>query len=359
MQDTQKQQVLALLRKFVDPISGKDLIASERIEGLVLSSEGVLSFIFMSSPDSKVIDEQLSKDLKAALISINFITDVKIILSAKTTAKVSGGAQKAQPLSSSRQKGDGKRRPDHVKKIILIASAKGGVGKSSMTVNLAGALDDKGYNVGVLDADAYGPSLPLMFGLRGEKPYTNDDKKIIPLVSENIKLMSLGFLAPADAAVVWRGPMVTSAISQMLFDVVWAEAEAPLDYLLIDSPPGTGDILITLAQRAIIDGVIIVSTPQEAALEDVRRGIAMFDKLEIPILGCIENMAYLDPPFAKSRQYLFGESGVKLLCQKTGLSFLGEIPLLPNIGRFADNGEIASKSDQDIKYIFENICKNI
>ncbi|MGL1920509.1 MAG: Mrp/NBP35 family ATP-binding protein [Hyphomicrobiales bacterium] len=220
-----------------------------------------------------------------------------------------------------------------VKNIILVASGKGGVGKSTVSANLAMALAASGAKVGLLDADIYGPSLPTMFGLY-EKPQLNENKQMMPLEKFGIKLMSIGFIADTNKAMIWRGPMIQGALLQMLNECAWGE----LDHLVIDLPPGTGDIQLTLVQKFKIAGAVIVSTPQILALDDVRRGIQMFEQTKIPILGIVENMAYFESADGV-KNYVFGKGGARMIAEKIGVDLLAEIPLLPIIGQQSDMGE--------------------
>ena len=248
-----------------------------------------------------------------------------------------------------------------VDSIIAISSAKGGVGKSTVTINLAAALAKKGCKVGILDADIYGPSVPTMMDVEGYVPKSikiDDKSKIEPVESYNVKIMSIGFFTKLDQAVVWRGPMASKALNQMIFDTHWGE----LDFLFLDLPPGTGDIHLSLVQSLPITGSIIVSTPQNVALADARRGIKMFqqDSISVPILGLIENMAYFKTDKSDTRHYIFGESGVKYLSKDLNINFLGEIPIFQSLREASDFGRPASLQEStDVSNIFEEISKNM
>ena len=220
-----------------------------------------------------------------------------------------------------------------VRNAIAVASAKGGVGKSTTCVNLALSLAARGVRVGVLDADIYGPSLPLIMGVR-EMPEATPDDKMRPIVKEGLALMSIGFVAGENAPVIWRGPLLGRALQQFLDQVEWGE----LDYLFIDLPPGTGDIPLTLSQTLALSGAVAVTTPQDVALEDVERGIAMFERVEVDILGLIENMSYFNCPQCGKRHEVFGYSGGRQLAERLEIPFLGEIPLDPAIGSGGDRG---------------------
>ena len=248
-----------------------------------------------------------------------------------------------------------------VDSIIAISSAKGGVGKSTVTINLAAALAKKGCKVGILDADIYGPSVPTMMDVEGYIPKSikiNDKSKIEPVKNYDIKIMSIGFFTKLDQAVVWRGPMASKALNQMIFDTHWGE----LDFLFLDLPPGTGDIHLSLVQSLPITGSIIVSTPQNVALADARRGIKMFqqDSISVPILGLIENMAYFKTEDSDTKHYIFGEAGVKYLSKDLNINFLGEIPLFKSLREASDFGRPGSlQESSDVSVIFEEISKNV
>ena len=248
-----------------------------------------------------------------------------------------------------------------VDSIIAISSAKGGVGKSTVTINLAAALAKKGCKVGILDADIYEPSVPTMMDVEGYVPKSikiDDKSKIEPVESYNVKIMSIGFFTKLDQAVVWRGPMASKALNQMIFDTHWGE----LDFLFLDLPPGTGDIHLSLVQSLPITGTIIVSTPQNVALADARRGIKMFqqDSISVPILGLIENMAYFKTDESDIKHYIFGESGVKYLSKDLNINFLGEIPIFQSLREASDFGRPGSiQESSDVSNIFEEISKNM
>ena len=248
-----------------------------------------------------------------------------------------------------------------VDSIIAISSAKGGVGKSTLTVNLAASLAKKGCKVGILDADIYGPSVPTMMDVEGYVPKAvkiNDVSKIEPAESYGVKIMSIGFFTKLDQAVVWRGPMASKALNQMIFDTNWGD----LDFLFLDLPPGTGDIHLSLVQALPINGAIIVSTPQNVALADARRGIKMFqqDSISVPILGLIENMAYFQAEESDEKNYIFGEAGVKYLSKDLNIEFLGEVPIYKSLREASDFGRPASLQEStDVSEVFDNISKSV
>jgi ATP-binding protein involved in chromosome partitioning len=248
-----------------------------------------------------------------------------------------------------------------VDSIIAVSSAKGGVGKSTLTINLAATLAKKGCKVGILDADIYGPSVPTMMDVEGYVPKSikvNGESKIEPIESYGVKIMSIGFFTKLDQAVVWRGPMASKALNQMIFDTNWGE----LDFLFLDLPPGTGDIHLSIVQSLPITGSIIISTPQNVALADARRGIKMFqqDNISVPILGLVENMAYFKTDDSKEKHYIFGEAGVKYLSKDLNINFLGEIPLFKSLREASDFGRPGSlQESSEISDIFDDISKNV
>ncbi|HAB15138.1 MAG TPA: chromosome partitioning protein, partial [Verrucomicrobiales bacterium] len=232
-----------------------------------------------------------------------------------------------------------KNRLPHIRRVVAVASGKGGVGKSTCSVNLACALRHLGARVGLLDGDIYGPSIPLMMGIQ-ERPQVNDDEQLIPPFAHGVKLMSMGFLIGDDQPVIWRGPMIQKTMQQFIHQVNWGE----LDYLLVDLPPGTGDAQLSLCQIVPLDGGVIVTTPQQASIGVVRKGMAMFEKVQVPILGIIENMSYFSAPDG-SRIDIFGHGGGAAEAQRKGVPFLGEIPLLPSVREGGDRGVPAVVSD--------------
>lgn len=294
--------------------------------------------------DTKGADSDASKTLEVLMVKTlsekTGVKDIQImsgapdasakhnLISNMATKPATGGGHR--PLGSGATVNDALAK---VKNIILVASGKGGVGKSTVSANLAMALAAQGAKVGLLDADIYGPSLPTMFGIK-QKPQLNENKQMMPLEKFGIKLMSIGFIADTNKAMIWRGPMIQGALLQMLNECAWGE----LDHLVIDLPPGTGDIQLTLVQKFKIAGAVIVSTPQILALDDVRRGIQMFEKTNIPILGIVENMAYFESDDGV-KNYIFGKGGARMIAEKIKIDLLAEIPLLPIIGQQSDMGE--------------------
>jgi ATP-binding protein involved in chromosome partitioning len=289
--------------------------------------EGRVSFAIQTTPDKAKSLETLRAAAEAAVKSVPGVTEVLVALTADRPA----GSGKAPPEVQT-SGGEIRQAKLDVRHIIAVASGKGGVGKSTTAANLALALAAKNLRVGLLDADVYGPSMPLLFGIT-HKP-ESDGKIIHPISSHGIKLMSIGFLIDANTAMVWRGPMVMSAITQMLKDVDWGT----LDVLVVDMPPGTGDAQLTMAQQTRLAGAVIVSTPQDMALADARRGVAMFKKVDVPILGVIENMSYFCCPNCGTRTDLFGHGGAEAEAERLSVPFLGEIPLHSRIRELSDAG---------------------
>lgn len=332
-----KQQVENRLDAISDPVTGKGLYTSGRVSGLEAREDGKVSFTIEAPSDAAERYVAVRAEAEAAARSISGVTSVAAVLTAHEPK-----AARANGLS-------------RVKHVIAVASAKGGVGKSTVAVNLACALASLGMKTGLLDLDVYGPSAPTLLGVHGRKPQANPDKTINPIEAHGLKTMSIGYLVNAEQAMIWRGAMATSAVRQMLEDVAWGE----LDVLLLDLPPGTGDVQLTLVQRTPLAGAVIVSTPQEMALADVRRGIAMFDKTHAPILGVIENMAYFETPDG-SRAYIFGEGGARRTAEQAGAPFLGEIPIDVRLRESADAGAplVTTQSDHPVAQRFREIAQS-
>ena len=240
-----------------------------------------------------------------------------------------------------------------IKNIIAVASGKGGVGKSTVALNLAVALAQRGQSVGLLDADIYGPSVPKMSGLEGQRPQQNDAGKLVPLSAHGLKIMSIGFMLQKDAPLVWRGPMVQTAVYQMLRDVAWGTREKPLDVLIVDMPPGTGDAQLTLAQKVPVSGAVIVSTPQDIALIDARKAVAMFRKVNVEILGVIENMSTHICSKCGHEEHIFGHGGARKEAERLGVPFLGEIPLDAEIRKNSDEGRPVTED------VFKKIVQSV
>ncbi len=321
------ENVLQSLKQVVHPEKGINIVDLKMVENLVVESSKI-SFSLVSVKQN---DPLLASIKKAATIALKntFGPEVenKIYISTSHLAKKSPEINRG-PLSG-------------VNNIIAVASGKGGVGKSTIAVNLAVALAKTGASVGLLDADVYGPSIPKMFGLEGERPVIRQDgnrELMVPIEKYGVKVLSLGFFVNPEDALVWRGPMATNALKQLITLGDWGE----LDYLLIDLPPGTGDIHLTMVQEVAVTGAIIVSTPQQVALADVIKGIAMFagDKINVPVLGLIENMSWFTPAeLPENKYFIFGKEGCKKLAQDLGLDLLAQIPLVQSICEKGDSGK--------------------
>lgn len=326
------EDILKALGTVQEPDLGKDLVTLNMVRDIDIQGNHISFTVVLTTPACPLKD-LISKDCVDAIKKLKKEADVKVNFTSSTTTI---RADKSNVLPG-------------VKNIIAVVSGKGGVGKSTVSANLALALSQGGASVGLMDADIYGPSVPIMFGVRGERPMmTNVDGKamIIPLEKYGIKLLSIGLLVDEKNAVVWRGPMASSAIRQFITDVNWGE----LDYLVIDMPPGTGDIHLTLMQTAPVTGVIVVTTPQDVALADARKGIAMFSQaqLNVPVIGLVENMSYFIPAeLPQNKYYIFGKEGGKRLADEYDLPFLGQIPLVQSIREGGDTGVPAMISDDE------------
>lgn len=323
-------QVRAALDAVKDPVSGKGLVASGRVSGLVVRPDGKVGFVIETAVGAA--DETLRKAAETAATKVPGVSNVTAVLTAEamTGARSVPAAPTSRPIPAPPPGQTPISRP--ARGIIAVASAKGGVGKSTVAVNLAVAAARSGLRVGLLDADVFGPSLPTMLGAVGIKPDVKG-KQMQPVMAHGLATMSIGYLVDPDQAVVWRGPMVMSAVSQLITDTDWGD----LDLLFIDTPPGTGEVQLTLVQKLPLDGAVIVSTPQEVALADVRRGVGMFRKTAVPVLGVIENMAWFEQPDG-SRAYIFGQGGAERTAAELGVPFLGALPILPALREGGDAG---------------------
>jgi ATP-binding protein involved in chromosome partitioning len=318
-----REEVLKALERVVDPASGKNVAASGMVEGLVVKS-GNVGFALEVPPERGREAEPLRKQCEDAVAALPGVLSVTAVLTAHQ-GKVPDAPRAAPPPQPSGIAGVGS--------IVAVASGKGGVGKSTVAVNLAIGLSKLGLKVGLLDADIYGPSVPRLLAIR-DKPAQGADHKLIPIEKFGIKTMSIGFLVDEDTAMIWRGPMVQSALTQMMNDVLWS----PLDVLVIDMPPGTGDAQLTIAQRVPLKGSVIVSTPQDLALIDARKAIAMFEKIKVPILGIVENMSVYVCPNCGHENHIFGHGGARATAERMGAAFLGEVPLVGSIREMSDAG---------------------
>jgi len=319
------------------PAGGQSLPASGRLSQIVIEGERV-AFAIAIDPTEAQAMAPVREAAQKCVEALPGVSRALVSLTADRPAGESGGAAPAQPL---REPGNRKtpspnaraQKIDGVKHVVAVASGKGGVGKSTTACNIALGLAALGLKVGVMDADIYGPSMPKLFGLAG-KPKAGPDRKIVPLENYGVKVMSIGFMVDEETPMIWRGPMVMSAITQMLREVNWGE----LDVMIVDMPPGTGDAQLTMAQATPLAGAVIVSTPQDLALLDARRGVAMFQRTEIPVLGIVENMATYICPACGHVEHIFGHGGARAEAEKLGVPFLGEVPLNMAIRETSDAG---------------------
>ncbi|WP_295849298.1 iron-sulfur cluster carrier protein ApbC [Tardiphaga sp.] len=351
-----KQQVLDGLAKVNSP-RGVPLLHANVLSEISVSDGKVLFSINVEASEARAW-EGVRAQAEAAVRAIPGVTGAMVALTAERKAGVApapataghaGHSHGVQPVSAHRPPANPAGSPmsrqaeiPGVTAVIAVASGKGGVGKSTTSLNLALALRDLGLRVGLLDADIYGPSVPRLTGIR-DKPTLDDNKKMIPIAKFGLSIMSIGFLVEEETAMIWRGPMVMSAITQMLRDVAWGT----LDVLVVDMPPGTGDAQLTLAQNVPLKGAVIVSTPQDLALIDARRGLAMFSKVNVPVLGIIENMSYFQCPECGTRSDIFGHGGARHEAERLGVPFLGEVPLHMSIRAMSDAGTPVVASEPD------------
>lgn len=335
--DLKIDEIKSRLHELKSPIDGKDIISSGLVSSILFKNGDVKIIIEADQNDIPKI-EPLTDAIIKTLSSINGVEKVSPILTAHS---INNGQSPVGSPSQERKKPNIESiRPDNIGKIIAIASAKGGVGKSTIAFNLAQSLAKRGKKVGLLDADIYGPSLPTLLGHTTKIAQASDNGKIDPIEAHGLKAMSMGFVVNQGQALIWRGPMLLKALTQLFMGTNWGE----LDYLVVDMPPGTGDVQISLAQQARLDGVIIVSTPQEMALADVRRGIDMFQKAKVSVLGLIENMSVLIDENSGAEIDLFGKGGAKKAAGEIGINYLGEVNFYPSLQKASDNGQVAPNS---------------
>lgn len=322
-----RERIIKVLKSVNYPGFNRDIISFGLVKDILVEGSKVTLSIVLPKPDQK-LQSAIEEEVRKAIFGIPGVEDLSMKIGSRPQKQITTDAG-----------GEKSKLPD-IKYYIAVASGKGGVGKSTIATNLSLAISKKREKVGLMDADIWGPSAPLMMGI-SEKPRATADDKIVPIEKFGLKVMSIGFLVNEEDAVIWRGPMVHGAIKQFIEDVEWSGT----DYLVIDLPPGTGDAQLSLAQTAPISGGVIVTTPQDVALVDVRRGILMFNKLNIPIVGIVENMSYLDMPDVDGKIDIFGRGGGRRMAEKFEVPFLGEIPIDPRIRIGGDNGTPIVESD--------------
>ena len=333
-----EQALQAALQTVIDPNTGKDFVSTKSLKNLQIKDNDVSFDVVLGYPAKSQIPT-LRKDLIAAAKTVAGVSNVSVNISSVIAAHA---AQRGVQLLP------------QVKNIIAVASGKGGVGKSTTAANLALALAAEGASVGLLDADIYGPSQPMMMGIEG-RPESEDGKTMDPLENYGVQVMSIGFLVDQDEAMIWRGPMATQALEQLIRQTNWRE----LDYLIVDMPPGTGDIQLTLSQRVPMTGAVIVTTPQDIALLDAKKGIKMFEKVGVPILGLVENMAVHVCTQCGHVEHIFGEDGGKKMAATYGMDYLGALPLNMQIRLQADSGKptVVADPDGDVAAIYKAMAR--
>ena len=347
-----RESVLQALSALKDPISGKDIVAADIVRAVTVDGDTV-RFVLEVPAEHAAAMQPVRADAESAVRALG-AAQVSAVMTAHSAPKAPPDLKPARPGAPAAPQGP--QKIPGIAKIIAIASGKGGVGKSTVSANLACALAAEGKRVGLLDADVYGPSQPKMLGVTG-RPQSGDGRTIIPMEAHGLKMMSMGLMMDEGQAVVWRGPMLMSALQQMLNQVAWGE----LDVLIIDLPPGTGDIQLTLSQKTVVDGAIVVSTPQDVALLDARKGIDMFHKTKTPLLGLIENMSTHICSNCGHEEHIFGHGGVAAEAAKLGVPLLAEIPLALNIRVAADGGTpiVVAEPDSTQAQAFRDVAKRM
>jgi ATP-binding protein involved in chromosome partitioning len=342
-----RKEILKALETISIAGEGKNMVESGAVQNVITFGDEVVVDLLLSTP-AMHIKKRAEDDIKK-LIHEQFSPEAVVKVNIKVEAKENPNEIKGKSIPG-------------ISNIIAVASGKGGVGKSTTTANLAVTLAKMGFKVGVLDADIYGPSMPIMFDVENEKPISievDGKSKMKPIESYEIKLLSIGFFTSPSQAVIWRGPMAAKALNQMIFDADWGQ----LDFMLIDLPPGTGDIHLSIMQALPITGAVVVSTPQNVALADARKGVAMFqsDAINVPVLGIIENMAYFTPEeLPNNKYYIFGKEGAKNLAEDLQVPFLGEVPLVQSIREAGDYGRPAAlQTASPLEKIYEEIARNV
>ncbi|VXB13781.1 Iron-sulfur cluster carrier protein [Flavobacterium sp. 9R] len=346
MMKLDRKEILKALETITIAGEGKNMVESGAIANVVTFGDEVVVDLVLHTP-AMHIKKRAEDDIKKTILE-KVSAEAKIKINSKVEVP-------------DKPEVKGKAIPG-IKNIIAVASGKGGVGKSTVTANLAVSLAKMGFSVGVLDADIYGPSMPIMFDVENEKPISievDGKSKMKPIESYEVKMLSIGFFTSPSQAVIWRGPMASKALNQMIFDANWGE----LDFMLIDLPPGTGDIHLSIMQSLPVTGAVVVSTPQAVALADARKGVAMFlsDAINVPVLGIIENMAYFTPEeLPENKYYIFGKEGARNLATDLNVPFLGEVPIVQSIREAGDYGRPAAlQTGSIIGTVFENITRNV
>jgi len=344
-----RDAVLAAIKRITDPVSGSDIVAAGVMRALTVE-DGSVRFVLEIDPSRAEAYNPVRDAAEAAVKALDGAGEVSVVLTGHS-AKAPPDLKPSKPAELK-----GPQKVPGIDHLIAIASGKGGVGKSTVSANLACALAAEGRRVGLLDADVYGPSQPRMLGVSG-RPASPDGKTILPMRNHGVTMMSIGLMTNEDQAVVWRGPMLMGALQQMLTQVQWGA----LDCLLVDLPPGTGDVSMTLAQKAQVDGAIIVSTPQDVALLDARKGIDMFNQLKVPVLGMIENMSTHICSNCGHEEHIFGHGGVQAEAEKLGVPLLAEIPLHLDIRLASDGGApiVVSKPDSPQAQAFRDVARQL
>ncbi len=344
-----KQDILKALETITVPGEGQNMVESGAVKNVVTFADEVIVDITIKNPSLQAKKRTEVDILKTIHEKVYEKAKITVNVKVEAPEKPKANVIKGKPIPG-------------IQNIVAVASGKGGVGKSTVTANLAVSLSKMGFKVGILDADIYGPSIPIMFDVESEKPLAvnvDGKSKMKPIENYGVKVLSIGFFTQPDQAVVWRGPMAAKALNQMIFDAHWGE----LDFLLLDLPPGTGDIHLSIMQSLPITGAVVVSTPQNVALADAKKGVAMFqqDSIQVPVLGIIENMAYFTPAeLPDNKYYIFGQEGAKNLAEDLEVPFLGEIPLVQSIREAGDIGRPAAlQTATPLEQAFEKITQNV
>ncbi|WP_347373318.1 Mrp/NBP35 family ATP-binding protein [Aequorivita sp. Q41] len=345
-----KQEILKALETITVSGEGKNMVESGAVQNVVTFADEIIVDLKLSTPALHIKKRAEADVVKTIHEKVNASAKVQVNIKVEAPAKPQNpNLIKGKPIPG-------------IQNIIAVASGKGGVGKSTVTANLAVTLTKMGFKVGILDADIYGPSIPIMFDVAMEKPLSinvEGKSKMKPIENYGVKILSIGFFTQPDQAVIWRGPMAAKALNQLIFDAAWGE----LDFMLLDLPPGTGDIHLSIMQSLPITGAVVVSTPQNVALADARKGVAMFqqENIDVPVLGIIENMAYFTPAeLPENKYYIFGKEGAKHLAEDLDVPFLGEIPLVQSIREAGDVGRPAAlQTATPTEEAFEEITRNV